>query len=94
MIIYQNLKKKYFLNHSISRLVPSKKFDVLIKAVSELDEEIKKKVMLTLIGSGPEKNNLENCKLNNIKYKNYTNISKSRLVNILKNRTFLLLHQS
>ena len=84
-------KNKYFQIIGISRLVPSKKFDVLIKAVSELDEEIKKKVMLTLIGSGPEKNNLEKiAKLNNIKYKNYTNISKSRLVNILKESNLLV----
>ena len=43
----------------VGRLVPYKGADMLISALGEMDESIKEKLLLTIVGDGPEKNNLE-----------------------------------
>lgn len=42
----------------VGRLVPYKGADMLLKALSELDEDIKANIHLTIVGDGPEKDNL------------------------------------
>ena len=84
-------KKKYFKIIGISRLVPSKKFDVLIEAMGKLDKDILKNIELLIVGSGPEKKKLKKlAKEYEIKFKNYEKISKSRLVNLLKKSNLLV----
>jgi glycosyltransferase involved in cell wall biosynthesis len=44
----------------VGRLVPYKGADMVIEAISNLTEDVKNKVKLTIVGDGSEKNNLEN----------------------------------
>ena len=43
----------------VGRLVPYKGADMLISALGEMDESIKEKLILTIVGAGPEENNLQ-----------------------------------
>ncbi|TAD95878.1 MAG: glycosyltransferase family 1 protein [Oscillatoriales cyanobacterium] len=44
----------------VGRLVPYKCADIVIEAIGRLDPVIKNKIRLTIVGDGPERNNLEN----------------------------------
>ncbi|MEZ2236829.1 glycosyltransferase family 4 protein [Microcoleus sp.] len=44
----------------VGRLVPYKCADIVIEAIGRLDPVIKNKTRLTIVGDGPERNNLEN----------------------------------
>ncbi|WP_341735702.1 glycosyltransferase family 4 protein [Microcoleus sp. CAWBG640] len=44
----------------VGRLVPYKCADIVIEAMGRLDPVIKNKIRLTIVGDGPERNNLEN----------------------------------
>ena len=52
---------------SVSRLVPNKRIDLLVKAFNQLD------FPLIIVGSGPEKKNLMKISKNNISFLNYQN---------------------
>jgi glycosyltransferase involved in cell wall biosynthesis len=49
-----------FLLSAGSRLVFDKGYDLLIQAISELDEDLRKKIKLVIVGSGDELDALEN----------------------------------
>ncbi|MEG3975116.1 glycosyltransferase family 4 protein [Microcoleus sp. herbarium8] len=44
----------------VGRLVPYKCADIVIESIGKLDPAIKSKISLTIVGDGPERNNLEN----------------------------------
>ncbi|XZN93111.1 MAG: glycosyltransferase family 4 protein [Microcoleus sp.] len=44
----------------VGRLVPYKCADIVIESIGKLDPVIKNKIRLTIVGDGPERNNLEN----------------------------------
>jgi glycosyltransferase involved in cell wall biosynthesis len=43
----------------VGRLVPYKGADILIEAISNLEQSIQNKILLTVVGDGPERNRLE-----------------------------------
>ena len=84
-------KSNSFKIVGISRLVPSKKFDILINAILLLEKKYNYKIELSLIGAGPEKKNLKDIsKKNKIKVNFYQNISRSYLVYLLKRSNLLV----
>jgi glycosyltransferase involved in cell wall biosynthesis len=57
-----NLHQEYpgkFIFLTVSRLVPVKNMALQFEAIARLSEDIKNKIILLVIGDGPEKNNLQ-----------------------------------
>jgi glycosyltransferase involved in cell wall biosynthesis len=44
----------------VGRLVPYKCADIVLESIAKLEPEIQSKIRLTIVGDGPERNNLEN----------------------------------
>tara|TARA_B110000971_G_scaffold221796_1_gene270619 strand:- start:1193 stop:2188 length:996 start_codon:yes stop_codon:yes gene_type:complete len=92
LAMFKKKDNKKFKIIGISRLVPSKKFEILINAISILKKVNNyNNISLTLIGSGPEKSNLKKiAKIKEVPTKFYENISRSKLIYILKSSNLLV----
>lgn len=54
----QNIPEKYIIT-CLGRIAQEKEFDVVIKAISQLEKNVKEKIHLIIIGSGPNVEQLE-----------------------------------